>query len=92
VSRRGRWNFPGCKGHPDNPKLSIYRPAEADDDIEDSKWIEVFESEVHPQVKKEIEFKFKKISLKLTRICNNKKTLPLKFKIESFCGYDKEEI
>ena len=54
VTRRGRWNFPGCRGHPDNPMLSFYRPAEEEDDLDDSNWVEVYESEVHPQETKNI--------------------------------------
>lgn len=54
VPRKGKWNLPFLRGNPDNPKLTIYRPTDQDDELDDSNWIEVYSSEVYPQETRDI--------------------------------------
>ena len=76
-----------CKGNSDHPYLTISRESQADDETHEQ-WIQVFESKINEETSK-IFVDIKKIKIKLQRLCNNNKKLPLKFALYNFINNEK---
>lgn len=79
TKRRKKFTFGCFFGYPDNPIIIVERTMDPEDDSS-VEFLKVYLSEVHEETTM---VDFKKIAIKLQRLCGGKQDLPLKWSVWS---------
>jgi hypothetical protein len=80
TKRRTKFTFGYFHGWPDNPMLVVERKLDNNDSATDTEWMRIYISNT---IEDSISPTFRKLCIKLQRLCSGKKNLPLKWSIYS---------
>jgi hypothetical protein len=81
--RRTKLTFGCFHGYPNNPYLTVERALSDDDSFGQTEWMKVYQSPVQYDT---IEPEFPQVTIKLQRLCDGNKTLPIRWTVWSQVG------
>ena len=81
--RRTKFTFGCFHGYPNNPYLTVERALSDDDSFGQTEWMKVFQTPVQYDT---VEPEFPQVTIKLQRLCDGNKNLPIKWSVWSLVG------